>query len=271
MIGHRLSRSVLVVCFVISAAAHAKASRGLVAATDAKNKALVVGVGHGLPGIDTDVNNVNRMVSDEAFKFETTQLMNGEGTVSAIAENLTQLSADAADGGTFLFYFTGHGNKGLIYPQDRTMKIGEIRAALESGRKDAGPLARLVLMFDSCYSGSLLDPVRDFFNLELFQRDETRAFVEDVVTEMTKPSARGRADEYWQSLFVFAACRANETSLASGNGSVFTNAMIKAFDEAMSENTSLGEFVSKTQAYTKGHHPVARFAPEELTNEKMKP
>ena len=150
------------------------------------------------------------------------------------------------------------------------MKIGEIREAVEQGRakKSSGPLARLVMIFDSCYAGSLLDPLRLFSQLDLRdERAETEAFVDEVVGTMT----RGRADEYWKKLFVFAACRANETSLASGSGSVFTNAMAQAFDEAIGANATMAEFVQKTQEYTHGHHPVARFAPQDLENEKMKP
>src|SRR5439155_22005998 len=83
------------------------AQRGLVQSKTGKNKALVVGVGHGLPGIDLDENNVTAMAENGEYKFEVTHLHNEEGTVQAIADALTEGSKAADKDGTYMFYFTG--------------------------------------------------------------------------------------------------------------------------------------------------------------------
>lgn len=241
--------------------------RGFVEDPNAKNLALLVGVSHGLPGINLDLQYVNRMATHDAYRFQVKSIIDKEGTVANTARALSNLSNQIKEWGTMLFYFSGHGNSGSIYLQDRSMKIQEIRDAIEKARVGLGAIKRLVLMFDSCYSGSLLDPIRNSLPLSRLNKLQSIEFVNAVVNEMM-PAGR---EPYWDKLFVFASSRDNETSLASQEGSIFTIALAKAFQEAVAENNTIGEFVKKTQTYTKGHHPVARLVPASLENEKMVP
>ena len=87
-----------------------------------ENQALIVGVGHGLSGIDIDLKNVTDIAKNPAYHFKTKQLLDAQGTVSGIVENLTELSEKAGRQGTLMFYFSGHGNVGLIWPQDDTIR-----------------------------------------------------------------------------------------------------------------------------------------------------
>lgn len=241
--------------------------RGFVEDPNTKNLALLVGVSHGLPGIDLDLKYVDRMATHDANRFQVKQIFDEEGTVANTTLALSDLSNQIKGWGTMLFYFSGHGSPGSIYLQDRSMKVQEIREAIEKARVGLGPIERLVLMFDSCYSGSLLDPIRRSLPLSRLNALQSIEFVNAVVNEMM-PTSR---DPYWDKLFVFASSRADETSLASQEGSIFTLALAKAFQEAVAQNNTIGEFVKKTQAYTEGHHPVARLVPASLENEKMVP
>ena len=90
-----------------------------------------------------------------------------------------------------------------------------------------------------------------------------------LVAEFTKPTRRGAA--YWDKLMVIASSRADENSLASSVGSIFTIAMKKAYDEVMKTNDTVGKFIELSQKYTQGHHPVARLVPASLASEKMVP
>lgn len=250
----------------------AQPDRGWVENPLGANQALIVGVAKNLPGIDIDVRNVNQMATHADYQFSAILLQNSQGTTSRISAELRKLSGQASADGTLMFYFSGHGNRGLIQVQDRTMRVSEIRSAIEKGRNGMGPLRRLILFFDSCYSGTLLDPFRNLLKPGSFdEKTESALLTEEVAREMTRPSRNGESRNYWEDLFVFAACRANETSLASGKGSIFTLAMKRAFEESMTQNLTMGEFVQKTQAYTQGHHPVARLVPVDLENEKMRP
>lgn len=246
--------------------------RGIAESVGGNNQALLVGVSHGLPGIDLDVNNVEKMATHGSYKFATTFLEEAAGTSTRVAQELTTTAEKADKDGTLFFYFSGHGNKGSLYMQDGSMAIATIRAAMEKGRKVAGPMVRLVLMFDSCYSGSLLDPVRFLPLSQVYEpRLASAMFADEVVRQMTPESRNEEAVVYWKKLFVFASSRADETSLAGDDGSVFTVALKKAFDEVIVDNDSLATWVKKTQKYTVGHHPVARFVPTTLENEKMTP
>lgn len=242
-------------------------NRELVIDPAAKNRMLLVGVSKGLPGIDKDLNMMEAIGTNSAYSFVPTRLWNSQGTVANVAEKLTQLSSEVDEKGTVFFYYSGHGSPGSISLSDRSMKISQIRGALEQGVLSNGPLARLVLMFDSCYSGSLVDPLRKMM-APLSDQAEAVSFADKVVKEFTMDS---RASDYWKSLFVFASSRSNETSNAGSAGSEFTVALNKAFGDVVKSKGTLAEWVSKTKNYTQGHHPVERFSPQDLANEKLIP
>jgi hypothetical protein len=240
--------------------------RGLSQSTQAKNLALLIGVSHGLPGIDLDVNNAEKIAKDQNAQFSSTRLMDSQATVSSVLSKTKELSAKVDANGTLFFYFSGHGGKGILLMQDTTVNITDIRKAIEAGRQNTGPLRRLVMMFDSCYAGSLLDALRRSGMPMDFNIDTSSETFMDDVMEAMKPSREGA---YWKELFAFASSRADETSEAGQEGSNFTVALAKAYPEAMNGGT-IGELVSKTKAYTQNHHPVERLVPLDLANEKMK-
>lgn len=247
--------------------------QGLVDSADGKNEVLLVGVSHGLPGIDLDVKNVERMASNPAYKFHPNYLEEEKGTGANTLAELTRLSEAVGYDGSLFFYFSGHGSPGSLYMQDGSMTIAKARKAMEAGREKLGPMKRLVMMFDSCYSGSLLDPVRDILPLNQVysERIANAMFADEAFRQLSPSREEGPAAEYWQKLFVFASSRADETSLAGSDGSVFTVALGNGFDQTLESKGTLGAWVTKTQELTKGHHPVARFAPKELENEYLVP
>jgi len=239
---------------------------GFVEYSDGNNESLIVGVGHGLEGIDIDVDNLNQLANHSAYRFKTITLEETAGTTTAISYNLTRLAEKAGATGTLFFYFSGHGNVGIIWPQDKTMHIQEIRAAVEKGRQSMGPLKRLVMMFDTCYAGSLLDPLRQLFALSFDPAVQSALFADSVIQGMV-PEQREKA--YWEKLLVFASSRADETSLASPDGSIYTLAMMRAFRETAQEKGSIGKFQTRSEQYTDDHHPVARFVPASLKQERL--
>ena len=242
---------------------------GLVESPTAKNVELSVGVTYGLPGINIDLKNVKEISSHPGYRFDTTELWEEQGTVANVAQKLTDLSQSVTAEGTFFFYFSGHGSTSGVLMQDRLMKITEIREALEKGREGIGALDRLVLMFDSCYSGALLDPVRQTIDSFLLPNERANSFANSLVSELQSHNSRAA---YWKKLFVFASSRADETSQAGSNGSAFTVSLRKAFDESALTKSTLGEFIAKTQKYTESkHHPVARLVPASLENEVLVP
>lgn len=243
--------------------------RGFVETPGGYNKALLVSVGHGLSGLDIDIKNVKEMVTNPGYGFTYSELHEDQARVADVKKALTQGAQDARDG-SFLFYYTGHGGVGTLWLQDKSIQVEEIRKALEDGRASAGPLKRLVLIYDSCHAGSMMDPMR-LGGFGGIQDEAVRnsMVADQLVAEFTKPTRSGAA--YWDKLMVIASSRADENSLASSAGSIFTIAMKKAYDEVMKTNDTVGKFIELSQKYTQGHHPVARLVPANLSGEKMVP
>ena len=233
-----------------------------------KNLALLVGVSHGLFGIDKDIKNIENLIKHPAYQYRPVILQEDMGTHQRISKELEALSRQLAELSSLFFYFSGHGDVGVLMVQDMKMKISELRASIEMGRQGLPPIERLVMMFDSCYSGSLLDPIRASIPV-YFEKGEIQNlyFVESVVNEFVG----GSEVSYWKKLFAFASSRADQTSFASPDGSHFTLALLKAFDEAAKQGGTVSEFIQKTHDYTQGHNPIARVIPASWNQEKVVP
>lgn len=261
-------RMSFLVLLLIVATAQAS-ERGFVETPGGYNKALIVSVGHGLSGLDFDVKNVKEMIANPAYDFKATELAESQARVTDVQKALTQGAQDSRDG-TFFFYYTGHGGVGTLWLQDNSIKVEEIRKAIEDGRANSGPLKRLVIIYDSCHAGSMMDPMR-LGGFGGIQDEAVRnsMVAEDLLTEFTKPTRSGAT--YWEKLMIIASSRADESSLASSSGSIFTLAMKKAYDEGIKANHTMSRFIEQTQKYTEGHHPVARLVPASLGSEKLAP
>lgn len=245
-------------------------SRGLSTDPLAKNSALLVSSAHGLPGLDYDIDNLEAMVKNSASGFTVDKLEHGQGTVAKIATELTRIVDSSDNHATHFFYFTGHGGRGTIYAEDRSMKIEEVKQALVKGREQWGPMARLTFMIDSCHSGSLIDPLSTLKPTQLLDSPSVVAMemVDALVDELAP--RRGESPLY-HSLLAFVSAQASETCLAGSKGSAFTVAMKKAWDKAVSEKYTVEQFIVETQKGTQGSHPVARLVPAELAKEVLVP
>jgi hypothetical protein len=248
-----LSRTWLVLVIVYSSLAAARIPKGLVENEKGLNRSLLVGVPEDLPGIDLDLDAMERLVTLPLHGYLPARLWEKAATADNILAAVQKLAAKVTADGSFLFYYSGHGDKGTIEVYDRSLAIEEIRDAFIRARKGKGPLARLVLIFDSCYSGSLLNPL-----------DSTATLADAVVRQFD--SSRSR---YWDKLLVLASSKADELSEPSEEGSIYTLALAKAFNEVASRKGKIGEWVNLTKNYTEGQEPVARLVPEELETESL--
>ncbi|MBI3296206.1 MAG: caspase family protein [Deltaproteobacteria bacterium] len=246
-------------------AAPSLAREGLVESASPDNVALIVGVSHGLLGIDIDVKIAESIATAPDYQYHPFHVDDEGATTQTIPKELAEKAALAGPAGSFFFYYSGHGSEGSIWLQDDDLRVEDMRAAIEKGRQNLGPLARLVIMFDSCFSGSLLIPFSidaPFTHLTLLSA--STALANNLARAFTD---KGRS--YWSNLFVFASSREDESSMASENGSIFTVALMKAYDEVSASHGKMSEWVEKTKTYTIGHHPVERFSPTSLANESV--
>jgi uncharacterized caspase-like protein len=248
---------------LVTSQTFAHSRTGFVQEVDRNNSALLVSVGHGLPGLDIDIQIAETIANHASYKFGVAKLDEEESTRRNVEEALERMSADAGDRGTAFFYYTGHGSPNSLYLYDGSFPSDKIRGAIARGREGRGPLARLVMVIDACFSGSLLDPMR-LVRLSLL---EEQAAVVSLVDRLAESFSRG--EKYWNSLMIIASSRADQTSQASPVGSIFTLAMKKAFDEVAEARGTVGMFFAKAREYTVRHEPVARFVPESLRDEKL--
>lgn len=227
------------------------APSGLVESSDGGNSALLVGVPENLPGIDKDLEMMTEIVSHPEYRFHPSYLWKEDATAKNVLHGLTTEASAIEKDGTFLFYYSGHGDVGELEVYDRPLKITEIREALVAARAEAGPLSRLVLIFDSCHAGSLIDPV------------DNASFADQVMSQFDGKS------RYWKKLFIFSSSLATELSDPSDLGSIFTLALYKAFKEVASNKSKLKTWVEKTKEYTESHHPIERVSPPSLYEESI--
>lgn len=231
--------------------------RGLVESPGATNHALIVGVSGDLPGIPIDVKNMTWVAEHPAHHYQVHTLLEEAATAVTIARDLTAISREVPEKGTLLFYFSGHGDLGVISPTGEDMTPVQMRDALVEGRKGLAPLSRLVMIFDTCNSGSLVGPLRH------------SAVLADAVRDTLV--AANRDGRYWQKLMVITSARDDEWSLASPKGSYFTTGFREAFEDTVEENGTVEELIRRTRENTTVSYPVARLEPESLAEEKLIP
>ena len=83
-------------------------------------------------------------------------------------------------------------------------------------------------------------------------------------------STNARHDNYWKEIFAFASAKSDEASLGGEDGSPFTLALKKAFNESVATpNSSLDDWIQLTKTYTRNQHPVERLSPDSLRKESL--
>ncbi len=247
-----LNRFVLTLLMASCSLAAARIPVGLVENHQGPNQALLVGVPDDLPGIELDLDILEQLVTLPIYGFRPSRLWKEEGTAERILSTIEAMAGAMSSTGTFLLYYSGHGDPGSIDVFDRSLEIEEIRDAFLTARKGKGALARLVLLFDSCYSGSLVTPW-----------DSSEALADRVTSTFDK------REKAWDKLMVFASSQYDEESDPTEAGSAFTLALSRAYGEVAARKGNIGDWVSLTKSYTEGHRPVERLIPQQLEIESL--
>ncbi len=119
-----------------------------------------------LKGVEPDLNHMVATFSDPALHFKTYAK---EGlTVGGILKKTADIAASMHEDATLFWYYSGHGNldgalapEGAILPNGKFLSAHQLTAedilsSLRSARANKKPLARLIVVLDSCYSGQWL-------------------------------------------------------------------------------------------------------------------
>jgi len=207
-------------------------------------KALIVGVSdyageHDLKGINLDVDNMNNLFN--SWGFDTVKLSASINFEQKMAEYASSLKAEDV----FILYYSGHGSYTPDTSGDEIDGQDEL-IVLSDGITNNFLLddkvnillnnikARKLIIFDSCNSGSS------------HKRAIRSKGIDTQIKYIPAPkSARDFAGKNSQvpntslggDYLFFAACRDDEQSLASTNGSLFTNAFVNHVDISNSANS----------------------------------
>jgi hypothetical protein len=196
----------------------------------AQKEALIIGVGdyynNDLNGIETDIYNMETLL--RKWNFHVTKLTDSK---SLMIINKLQSYTNLSPNDTFIFYFSGHGYH--IPDKNGDESDGEDEAiVLSNSQKNIlfiddeifGYLnkikAKKVIIFDSCHSGTAF---KDFNN-----KVQPKTLPEGSKYELLQTKAFRRRESNLNSgkYIVLSASQDNEVSLATPNGSLFTNALV---------------------------------------------
>jgi hypothetical protein len=127
---------------------------GLAHSEKEKNAAILVGAANGLDGVSTDLREFPKLLQDPQYGFDF-QTVNANPNASA--DDILKSTGDLAKASdSLLWYFSGHGNTGIMLASDRTFTFHEVADAIRQARNGV-PLKRLIVLVDSCFSGSFVD------------------------------------------------------------------------------------------------------------------
>ncbi len=262
----------------------------------ARNIALLFGAANGLPGIPEDLESMKAVLEDPAGGNGFKVVLINEATTKQILDATRQAAVDAGENGTIFWYFSGHGaESGSLMTIGGMLPFSKVTDVVREARQT--PVKRFYAMFDSCFSGQMVDgsaainnrvntrPGSDSGNdSEYALVAATSRYAEADYLKVTAQTYADIAAETFydrspvatmesqpfEQLIVISASQRYETSLAGSNGSQFTNALKAVFKrmKSNSPNATIGQFIdaikSETRSETGGHHtPAARVMPEQ--------
>ncbi|CAN5182494.1 hypothetical protein BH09BAC2_BH09BAC2_12520 [soil metagenome] len=262
-----MKRSLLSVLFLIGILNFSIAQTGVKAAR--KVYAVLIGIDDyqnnqylsDLNYTDDDAENMNVFLTDRQYgnvpEANITKLIGSAASKEQIITAMRNQFAKATANDLVIFFYSGHGGVGLICPWDYSpetkLSYTELKAELNRSR------AAVKLCFiDACHAGSFSDRgvTTTATNTTGANRDiamvmDTTAFkksVNGISSSVGTKAATGQ-------LFVFAACRKDETSQEQGalQGGVFAYHLLKALKGEADYNHNKRITVGELNQYLAGN------------------
>lgn len=121
------------------------------------NHALMVGHhGGNLRGVSNDVKGLKSAIEPRGFKGNVEVLLNRQATRAKVLNALEACKRKATNDSTFLFYFSGHGNKkGELMLGQRTLFGKQCIEADQLMRSLDGYRGKVLLILDGCYTDAV--------------------------------------------------------------------------------------------------------------------
>lgn len=202
----------------------------------AKIYAVVVGVNK----YDGSVSNLNAAVVDaeRVYSFlkadkqnRVVLLTDRDATKQNILKAMKQIYAQATKEDMILFYFSGHGDKGMFCPTNvKFGRMGLLHSEIRNAFKASNATNKLCVA-DACYSGSIVNKSKS----NSYPTSQVESSKENVV--------------------IFMSSRDDELSLESylTNGGVFTRFFVKGMQGAADLNKDRGVSLHELYTYVRKH------------------
>jgi len=221
------------------------------------NRAVLIGAPNGLAGVPTDIRELNTLFSKPEYHFNVA--IDANASTSEIFDLVKQ---EAREADSFLFYFSGHGNRGILLADDRSFTFREVIAAIAEVRTE--PFDRLIVMLDSCLSGSFVDGNGDAIVTE----PDSETGSHPLIAETIEEPLQEQANTLYKQAFIFSASKQNENSqdLGSARGGSFTYTFRQTVEKFTTEKPlatfrDLATEVSQLTDDEYGHTPMWRGYP----------
>ncbi len=232
---------------------------GLADSANANNSAVLIGAPNGLAGVPTDILEMKKIFKENSYNFKFNSVKVIED--ASIQEVLDLTKETALNANTLFWYFSGHGDTGQLLANDGTFSFGQVASAIKKARHNK-PLDRLIVVLDSCYSGSFVDGSSPIIE------ENGKYITKKELAENIMQSFISKDENLYKQAFVFASSTKYQTSEDDGaeHGGAFTYSMrrtLKRLNELTPEVT-IEKFAQDTQALTEkeySHQPVWKAYP----------
>lgn len=263
----------------------------LVGSAVAADRALLVGVGeyenqgvNSLPGIDLDVKMMRDNAQLMGFSERNVKVLRDQdATVAGVSSAIRNWLGRAGKNDRVLFYFSGHGTH--VYDlsgdepdgKDEVLCMYGTRPVQKQGRAnldgvllddefalllDGLESENVLIVLDNCHSGTATKSIGNLYTTtmnagqyvtKLFNYPGMPSSSEGSFASTEKGIGSGRPVNY----VALSACRDDEVSIATGQGSTFTLGISKALKSRAGKQEAISALELKNLA--------ARFIEEELS------
>ncbi len=207
-----------------------------------KQKALIVGVNdykdsaYDLVGTEKDVANVHKLFSSWGFDVEE---LYGANSLK-FQDKLLELSSTLSNDDVLIIYVSGHGSYTKDYNGDEVDDNRDEILVFSDGIDNVYMIddtldkildkikARKLIIIDSCYSGTV--------NRSYTKSDKMVKYIPaprdigDFLDDGIAPTPSFLIPQIPGSTLLLSSCQDNEKSIATKNGSLFTNELVKNLD-----------------------------------------
>lgn len=208
---------------------------GLGFSENGNNLALLFGSPQNLPGVKTDIRELNKVILDPQFNFHFRTVTDDRANKKSI---LADTAREVKNVDSLIWYYSGHGAGGALDTGTGFLSFSEVASVIKKARNNA-PLKRLLVFVDACESGHIV-------NGDVPIITEKR-WIQETFFE---PLQQERDGKLYKQAFVMASSQKDENSADLGEdyGGAFTYSLRMTLAKIRKDNprATLKEFADMT-------------------------